>query len=269
MGLPVVCRALGRAQGRRVRLHASIRFHYPVPTKMRNLILALMLLLSNAAQNQVYAQTFSDSELREVADLYMDGQYVIVKAKLSNAGFNLTETTPDYTLNGVNHNGVFTMKREKESSSKGNREIDFKDLDRFFFSTTTGPNFLGDNNTILREAEVQFNYADRSATYTYNIFCAYYSDAVDSTYSLCNPDLKCRRFIQHGITKGRNPVETSGEQRIETFKVILLTTGDKSVTNNGTAPYLLGSFTQKSFYSKLPVDRATRPPIRKPASRKK
>lgn len=49
------------------------------------------------------------ARISEIVELYRDGQYDVVKAKLANQGFEVTKSEPDYTLNGRRHEGGFTM----------------------------------------------------------------------------------------------------------------------------------------------------------------
>jgi hypothetical protein len=58
----------------------------------------------NAQLNDIYA-----NDLFEIIDLYVEGQYEVVYSKLSNLGFELTKSTPDYTSKNIDYKGDFMM----------------------------------------------------------------------------------------------------------------------------------------------------------------
>jgi hypothetical protein len=220
---------------------------------MKRILLALLLLLSWVAPG--YSQPISQYELVEIVELYADGQYGVVKAKLANRGFTVSQEEPDYTLHGVSHSGKFTFMYERESSAGAYRETGFKDVDRWFFETTSGPCFYKEDAT-LREISISFDLIGRGGADIYNQFCTSWHDAIDSTYTLCSPERKCRRFNRHWITKGVNPGSNMGEQKNENYTTLILESDQEPIKWYGHQPspygYLHGFFTQRAFYTKLP-----------------
>jgi clan AA aspartic protease (TIGR02281 family) len=71
--------------------------------------LLLILLLSNKGYCQI-----SSSELFEIIDLYVSEHYDVVKSKLNNLGFEMKESTPDYSNIKIDYSGDFMMMQPYE-----------------------------------------------------------------------------------------------------------------------------------------------------------
>ncbi len=74
-------------------------------SQLKILALGLLILITNFRANS----QINGSDLFEIMDLYIGEQYDVVKSKLSNLGFEITESTPDYSFNKVDYRGNFTM----------------------------------------------------------------------------------------------------------------------------------------------------------------
>ncbi len=216
-----------------------------IRTRFKKTVLAAtFLLVTNSLK--VQAQSISSNELREILALYVDGQYDIVKVKLNNIGFKVIESTPDYTLNGTTHAGVFTMIREKESEDDIFKGTSIKDKDRFFFSTSNEKVFWKEN-TDLRQIEVRFDFTGRGAEDLYKQVSYSKHESIDSTYTNCSSGRKCEQYILHWTTKGHNPLHDIGTQQIENFDVL------NQEVQASPHEFLSATYTRKFFYGKIPA----------------
>ena len=217
-----------------------------------SLVIFLLCLLNNLNVN---AQTLPYTELNEIIELYSDGQYDVVKAKLGNIGFVVTKSTPDYTLNGVVHSGDFVMMREKSSSVEAYRQHGFTDTDRFFFSTVSKPSEWP-GYAYDRDSDINFDFAEVGATGVYNNYRYFWKNAADTTYSQCSQDRKYVRFARREQKKIHNPIQDKGPQAALVSTNLYLEMSDKPVEVAGFAPtpreFINGLFTRKVMYL-LPV----------------
>ena len=106
---------------------------------MKKIVLAFSLLaaITISAVTPAKAQTpiVRYDVINEIIELYRDGQYDIVKAKLTNQGFKVTKSETDYTLHGITHAGVFTVQFEEESYSALLRQSGDKQISEWDFNT--------------------------------------------------------------------------------------------------------------------------------------
>lgn len=125
-------------------------------------------------------------EIREIIDLYRDGQYNIVKAKLANQGFKIISTEPDYTLHGTAHEGTFKMEYETDSPSDQLREYGIKLTSFYYFSTEKFGKAITSNITIELPS-----YESR---YIYNAFNNGYNSERLEQDNNCSSDNSCIHF---------------------------------------------------------------------------
>lgn len=193
------------------------------------IFLALTVCLTSAI-NQ--SPTLPYNELNEIIDLYCDGQYEIVKAKLGNIGFVVTKSIPDYTLNGITHSGDFVMMREKESAVEAYREHGFKDIDLFLFLTISQAN-KWPGYTYDRDVDISFDYNERGATGVYDSYKLFWKNAAYTAYHQCSQDKQCIRFLRREEKLIRNPVKDIGAQKAVIFNTLYLEASNKPIEVTG------------------------------------
>ena len=88
--------------------------------------IAAQFILTATVNKPLSTPTINLSNQREIIELYRDGQYDVVKAKLTNQGFKLTAKEPDYTIHGSAHEGTFKMEYEEDSPSAAYRNFGWK-----------------------------------------------------------------------------------------------------------------------------------------------
>jgi clan AA aspartic protease (TIGR02281 family) len=79
-------------------------------SRLKILALGLLILITNFKANSQIKGT----DLFEIMDLYIGEQYDVVKSKLSNLGFEIRESTPDYSNNKIDYRGNFMMMQPYE-----------------------------------------------------------------------------------------------------------------------------------------------------------
>ena len=105
-----------------------------------SLLAAFILAYATPVKTQYPIVSFTN--VHEIIELYRDGQYDIVKAKLANQGFKVTKSEPDYTLHGTSHEGTFTMEMNEDSPSAQYRAYGWKQTSSWDFKTEKVDGFV-------------------------------------------------------------------------------------------------------------------------------
>lgn len=157
------------------------------------LILILILFSSKSVKCQL-----DNSELFDIIKLYNEEQYDVVIAKLKSKGFSLEESTPDYTLEGVEYKGAFFMVWPLQTVGSLGVNIDWC---RFRFNT--------ESYTEYKQVNIKFTLCYLSggiSTYT-NIVNSIKKD-IRFWYVGC--DKTCTTFLDSTHVYGKS-VEVPGE----------------------------------------------------------
>lgn len=163
----------------------------PTQSRMRKplsgLFLFVALAISATPINRNLGQPTSNFyEIREIIDLYRDGQYDIVKAKLVNQGFKVTSTEPDYTLHGIAHEGNFRMEYETNSPSYQLREYGIKSTSFYYFSTEKTGN--------VTTSDITIELPSYESKYIYNAFNSHYNSESLEQDTNCTSGSSCIHF---------------------------------------------------------------------------
>lgn len=127
------------------------------------------------------------STVNEIVELYRDGQYDVVKAKLVNEGFKITSSEPDYTLHGTTNEGAFKMEYEEDSPSAAYRNLGFKQISYWEFKTEKVDGF------VIKEIETKL-YGRESKSVYEGYLSVYGSSGLEKSNTGCNYSDTCTRI---------------------------------------------------------------------------
>ena len=149
-------------------------------SKKMRLLLHLAMLALPLLPFKSHAQKLDYTELDEIFMLYADGQYDVVKVKLANAGFKVIKSTPNYSLNGTNHQGDFSVLRSTESMTPLYRQDGQTDDCSISFTT--------DENEMRQLAKIKFSLTAYGAIETYRGWKSQWMREFGSVDETSNPN---------------------------------------------------------------------------------
>jgi hypothetical protein len=157
---------------------------------MRKLIfslLATVIISATPLSRPTVPPQVRFSTINEIVELYRDGQYNVIKAKLTNEGFKITSSEPDYTLHGTTNEGTFKMEYEEDSPSAAYRNFGFKQISYWEFKTE-----IRDGYNVK---DVDTNLYGREAKGVYESYLSVYGNSgLEKDNTGCNYGETCTRI---------------------------------------------------------------------------
>jgi hypothetical protein len=156
-------------------------------------LLAALFISATPPSKPANAPVVTFGNLHEIMELYRDGQYDVVKAKLANEGFKVISAEPDYTLHGTTHEGVFKMEHQIDSPSQSYRNIGATQTSYWYFSRKKEGGFdVSDIDVYLYDNQPAYSNQAETA---YNDYVKVYgSIGLEKDNTGCNYTETCTRI---------------------------------------------------------------------------
>ena len=213
-----------------------------------------LLCFAVSGPNALAQQVISRNEVSEIIDLYVDEQYEIVKAKLNNFGFVITQTTPAYILKGVKHRGEFVMKRTQRQN--------LDSADSFEFQTVSSPSaYTG--YSAEREISVRIHFIGLSVSNLFGDIKNSWGNKGTIHTTPCQSNQQCYNLDTETEVKAHNPFRDIGLEKAKDLTLFFLTlSGEQSEPKNPDSRDALdGFFIKRLLFRKHRPDIGSKRPI--------